>query len=148
MIKPQFEETLKLEGNSRGFTYKGYACAIKRVRPETSGHLCGYIHIPSGHKLHGMDYDDIEKLYDYELPAHGGLTFSGYIDYEYWIGFDCSHLGDVIPCEDEIFSSLSIERFESGTYKDMDYVTENIKGIIDFIENKNNLQGGDLLIDY
>jgi hypothetical protein len=32
----------------------GYACHI--VRNGAVGHLCGYVHIPEGHPLHGIEY--------------------------------------------------------------------------------------------
>ena len=34
----------------------------------------GYIIIPEGHPLHGMNYNDIEDKYG--LAVHGGLTYS------------------------------------------------------------------------
>lgn len=62
----------------------------------------GYVIIPIGHKLHGVDYDDID------VDVHGGLTFSSVItedDARAWgidekhigswmVGFDTCHYGD------------------------------------------------------
>ena len=65
----------------------------------------GYVLIPEGHPLHGLNYDEID------ISVHGGLTFSGLItqetiDYDWsedldsgdigkWcVGFDTSHYGD------------------------------------------------------
>lgn len=77
MIYPEYKEILEQEGNEKEFEYKGYKCRILRIEPETMGHLCGYIEIPFEHELYQEEYDDIEKHYDWNLPAHGGLTFSG-----------------------------------------------------------------------
>lgn len=114
------------EGDEKHFEYKGYRCRISRVGKEYSGHLCGYIEIPTWHALYEMDYDEIERRFNYELPAHGGLTFSGYVQGRYWIGFDCAHFGDLRP-----FSRFVSNECEG--YRDMNYVESNIKQIIDFI---------------
>ena len=64
----------------------------------------GYVAIPKGHFLHGMDYDDIHKKYD--ISVHGGITFCGHtsqlleepiegINQDDWVfGFDTCHFGD------------------------------------------------------
>lgn len=88
---------------------------------------CGYVEIPADHPVHGMDYDQVEEFYDYELPAHGGLTFASEVENAYWIGFDCAHSGDICP-------SYTPFNWAGDTYKTMDYVEQNIKKIIDFME--------------
>lgn len=117
---------VKREGNRKDFTYCNYQCLILRNRPLEN--LCGYIALPPEHHLFGQHYDTIESIYDYELPAHGGLTFSGEFENQYWIGFDCAHAGDWIP--------NSPINDEDDTYKDMDFVEKNIKEIINFIEKQ------------
>lgn len=112
----ELKDLIKQEGNEKDFEYKGYICHIRRVGVPYSGHLCGYIEIPAGHKLCGVGYDDIESYYNYDLPAHGGLTFSGTVDENYWIGFDCAHTGDLCPMYDSKYSS------PHDIYKDMNYV--------------------------
>lgn len=113
------------EGNRREFIYRNYQCLI--LRTTALGSLCGYIALPPEHHLFGQYYDTIESLYNYELPAHGGLTFSGEFENWYWIGFDCVHAGDLVP--NSPFYS------EDDTYKDMKFVENNLKEIVDFIEN-------------
>lgn len=130
MIYPELKEIIEKEGNEKDFQYKGYECHIRRVGVPYMGHLCGYIEIPTEHILFNMDYDEIEKKYDYELPAHGGLTFSNNVDGAYWIGFDCNHTGDLAPMYLE--EGLQF-RSPNDTYKDMGFVENNIKQIIDFI---------------
>lgn len=139
MIYQDLKEVIEQEGNKKDFEYKGYRCHIIRVGIPYSGHLCGYIEIPEGHELYKMDYDEIEDKYQGLLPAHGGLTFSDFVDNKYWIGFDCLHCGDLQP-----MYAKGFERFrrENDTYKNMEYVTKNIKEIVDFIELKKALNGG------
>lgn len=63
----------------------------------------GYVLIPEGHELHGVDYNEID------VDVHGGLTFSELVteemaerwgifspeDIGMWcIGFDTAHYGD------------------------------------------------------
>jgi hypothetical protein len=45
----------------------GLPCLIVRG---PVGALCGYVGVPSGHPLHGKDYDDAR------VDVHGGLTFA------------------------------------------------------------------------
>src|SRR5437868_461399 len=78
--------------------HAGLPCLMNRNR---SGVWCGYVAVPPGHPFHGASYDD-ERTYD--LPSHGGLTFSstcsgeichvpqpGEPDDVWWFGFDCNH---------------------------------------------------------
>ncbi len=69
--------------------YKGFVYEV--VINEESGFRCGCVLIPKGHKLHGVDYRNLENI-----DCHGGLTFSGDdLDSGKWyIGFDCGHFGD------------------------------------------------------
>lgn len=48
-------------------------------------HLNGYVLIPYGNPLRGLDYTEIEGI-----EIHGGLTFSE----DDWLGFDTAHYGD------------------------------------------------------
>ena len=92
----------------------GAQCHIKR---NGTGALCGYIQIPAGSPLHGMDYDELNLQHGIEV--HGGLTYSGAIPSleGFWIGFDCSHYNDLVP------GLLGMYPNEVGqTYKNVDYV--------------------------
>lgn len=55
------------------------------------GHWCGYVGVPEGHALHGVDYDDAyrvaakakgidpDRWYEHDLlGVHGGLTFAAH----------------------------------------------------------------------
>ncbi|WP_178914064.1 hypothetical protein [Furfurilactobacillus rossiae] len=69
------------------------------------GHLCGYVELPSKHPYYGSDYEDIP------VDVHGGLTYAMQNE-EYWeIGFDCAHLGDIIPGLIDHISALPNEHY-------------------------------------
>ena len=92
----------------------GLACLILR---NSTGHLCGYVAVPSGHPMYGKDYDQVPID-----NVHGGLTFAGPSDkYRpgkglWWFGFDCAHCGDLIPGASPV-----------GIYRDINYVFAEIK---------------------
>lgn len=93
----------------------GYPCLIVRVPRQ--GHLCGYVGVPPGHQFYEKVYKDCHLPDGEYLDCHGGLTFSGFCsphpdapergichvveageeDRVWWLGFDCSHLGDLAP---------------------------------------------------
>ena len=60
------------------------------------GHRCGYVGVPKGHHMYGLDY---WKYID-KIDCYGGLTYCGFLDEEnkeYWyFGFDCAHFEDGI----------------------------------------------------
>ena len=104
------------------------------VRHPTLKHLCGYIGIPLGHPWFGKGYDDI-RMADNDWPeVHGGLTYAS--DHEpgegrgskselWWIGFDCSHCGDL--CPGMLRYGSRADRDE--TYKDWDYVKSECESL-------------------
>ena len=67
----------------------------------------GYVVIPSGHPLNGIDYDEIHSKIP-SLQVHGGLTFSKCVDDLDWdvipenseggwvVGFDTCHCDDTL----------------------------------------------------
>ncbi len=124
----------------------GLACLM--VRPSHGG-WCGYVGVPAGHPLHGVDYGTVhDRLPD--LSVHGGLTFSNDCDPEdhsepkvchipgpgepddvWWLGFDCVHAGDHAPGPDPSAASLTgtlivetneYQLPEASNYKTREYV--------------------------
>lgn len=109
------------EPDAVDFVLHGLPCAIRRG---PGGHLCGYVGVPKGHALHGVQYDE-------ELPngtslmllvrVHGGLTYSAATvpleskDGHWWFGFDCAHLGDKVPHFGDT---------RGGTYRTVQYVAQ------------------------
>ncbi|MGJ8729302.1 hypothetical protein ACRW9N_02420 [Listeria aquatica] len=119
-------ELIFKEGNVKYFQYRGYECEILRHRH--IGHLCGYIIFDKKHACYKKDYHDIETMFSNNLPAHGGLTYSGLTENKKWaVGFDCAHLGDVSPFQDAFFYD------PYATYKDIDFVERTIKNIVDYM---------------
>lgn len=130
------------------FEYKDYLCRMKRISHLEGhnkdhmfgGHLCGYVQVPS-------DLNLVEKDYDLDFDVHGGITFNQYIEESedkgaYWIGFDCAHSHDYIPCMRNIYSKISDEIFPvseemkksslfNPTYKNLDYVIAECKSLVD-----------------
>ena len=85
----------------------GLPCLIVRNQ---MGALCGYVGVSPGHQCHGKPYHEVD------VQVHGGLTFAdrcnpgedvalgichltelGDADPVWWLGFDCSHSGDLTP---------------------------------------------------
>lgn len=117
------------------FESHGLPCLI--VRHPLFGSLCGYVGVLPGHPLHGVRYTDI----DYDLPAHGDLTFSGACEpgrlichvgenEPWWLGFDCGHFMDLQPGVGEMLAierefAARVCRFPSEwspNYRDLKYV--------------------------
>lgn len=72
----------------RKWEHAGMTCAI---RHGVLGCPCGYVRVPDGHPLHGLNHDRCD------VDAYGGLTFSGRLHGEvgWWLGFDMAHASDV-----------------------------------------------------
>ena len=137
------------------FIHKEILCKIVRQVvserfPEEEpfgGFLCGYIQIP---------YDSYHLLKENkEINVHGGLTWSGKYSQkddtqDYWIGFDCSHLIDIVPSLGEHYEKLhndcinkyGISIFSSvfcKTYKNINFcVQECISMAEQFLNIKNS----------
>jgi len=86
-----------------GGVYKDYEYIVTVT---ARGHRCGYVAIPSSHKLHGLDLTLHSEPEPYNLNVHGGITWSQpgshiirhvlgehHCD-DMWIGFDAAHYQD------------------------------------------------------
>lgn len=83
------------------------------------------------------------------VEVHGGLTFSGHCqekednhgichvpgqgepDDVWWLGFDCSHAGDVCPAYDKLFLN------RESSYKNVDYVKGEIAQLAKQLKARN-----------
>ena len=118
----------------------GYRCLA--IRMET-GHLCGYVEVPSGHPWENAAYSDCpirdackatddwwcDHRPESVVKVHGGVTFSGprpqVVGSGWWFGFDCAHLYDLSPSllrDGFHMSSMSV-------YRDMSYVRSECRGM-------------------
>ncbi len=114
------------------------------------GQLCGYVGFPEGHPFFGKHYSDPAFT---DILVHGGLTFSGDrlgflpeghpCRYHWWLGFDCGHLGDLSPVNNEVLGfynemldfvkNLMSEGEEPTTkeikssYKNLDFVKKELE---------------------
>lgn len=120
------QDLIKKEGDYLEWVYVSecgaeYLCKIKRH--DSIKHLCGYVVLTKYNNFYGKEYDDIP------VQVHGGLTFSGEVDGEWLIGFDCAHHGDITPgCGYEHLSYM-------GTYKDMNFVKSECESLAEQISN-------------
>lgn len=100
------------EPDRKEFTHAGFECRIIRNR---LGALCGYVGVDESHKMYGKNYDDIRYI-----DVHGGLTFAGHLSDEdklWWLGFDCSHAGDLLPIHEDT---------HDNEYRNIGYVTGQV----------------------
>ena len=131
----------KLFYEESSFKYKGYLCKVLFM---PLGHRCGYVKVPKYHPLFGKSYDECNEFID----CHGGLTYSGRylvseeLKYgEYWIGFDCMHVGDRIDIESfkKYFPKEDVPHhapsFHFGSVKTLEFCEEECKSIVDQLEN-------------
>ena len=86
----------------------GLKCAMRRHGKD--GHWCGYVGVPNDHTFFGKHKNELP-----DLDVHGGITFSGearYLPGLWSFGFDCGHLHDLLPGQDDRY------RDPDGTYRD------------------------------
>ena len=118
----RYEEDLKIipEGGSKAYVIDGFNACIRRH--SNFGHLCGYVEVP----------DSLDINID-EIDCHGGITFNDHWD-EFptagrYIGIDCMHYGDWTP-------SYAQQCLSGDTYKDSEFVLNEIKNIIKQLKEK------------
>ena len=107
------------------------------------GAWCGYVGLPPGHPLHGVDYDVVD------VDVHGGLTFAASCDDEapedggichvpfpgrpvdvWWLGFDCGHAWDLQPAMEERSRRLGYHsRLSDEVYRDWSYVADQVRDL-------------------
>jgi hypothetical protein len=121
-------ELIKLEGNEKKWTYTcknglEFNCHIRRST--RSGHLCGYVTLTTDNDFFGKNYDNIP------VSCHGGLTYASEEGSNWVIGFDCAHYEDLQP----FYTDQSIYA-GTGTYKNMEYVTDECESICEQIAEK------------
>ena len=108
------------EPDTVDFSYRGFACAIRRGR---LGTLNGFVAVAHDHVTFGGTDTDTN------LDCHWGVTYQGWlgqskdIDKPVWyIGFDCSHACDYLR---------KMDIGEPSDYKDIDFVANEIKKLAD-----------------
>ncbi len=112
-----------------------YRCFKYLIIGHDMGHRCGYVSLPSWHKLYKVDEEDFGHM-----NVHGGITFCEIItqspnfDKGHWIGFDCVHGGDArdetLMSEEynEVYKKINF--VNPGIVRDDNFVRSNIKDLI------------------
>ena len=99
-------------------------------------HLCGYVALPRTHPLNEVDYGVAEK--QWRISVHGGLTFADFLpvsgERRYCYGFDCAHMFDLSS-----WRQFDDECDALPYYRDMQYVEDECKALIDQLINIENL---------
>jgi hypothetical protein len=130
------------------FDYKGLRCLI--IRNDFTYHLCGSVSVNETHIFFEKEVSEIIKTHD--LEVHCGLSNCSYglneqwknlnsykemYDKEgkelWWLTFDCDHENDIIPISYELCKLNSYEMNEKRTYKDLDYVRNELIKLCDQI---------------
>ena len=126
-----FEYNKKVPSNERYFDSicwidvdSMYVCAV--VRHNQYGHLNGYVFLPEGHPVYGIDLDDAIIMH---TECHGGLTYASKspVNESWIIGFDCNHAWDIRPCDLVRKKDSLYYPHGDQVYRNLDYVKENVK---------------------
>jgi hypothetical protein len=131
MTADEFLEIIEKEGEFEEWVYEAknnykVSCFIQRNRMKA---WCGYVRIEPDNKLYNRDYDFLYKEGIY-LDVHGGITFTDMYDEHWVLGFDCSHSGDLVFYDVEMF-----ERFSDGIYRDKKYVIKETNNLAEQISH-------------
>lgn len=130
------------------FQNDNYRCVIKK-NPYL-GVWCGYVELPESHPVYQQEYELLHTL-----DVHGGITYSAFgIPGTYlkgwWIGFDCGHAGDFIPCIESINEILllkgmpeitSIKNINKTTFKDQDFVKQELIQLVNQLKEMEKHHG-------
>lgn len=128
MLDPNdLRSVMAAEGNGEDFFSSWLPCSVLRG---TLGVWCGYVGVDKRHPLHGVEYGE-----GFCPVVHGGLTFYGLRKNRgplWWFGFDCGHLGDIIP--EFVFSgNLRTYGYES-LYRTKSYAIDQTRNLAKQIE--------------
>ena len=99
------------------FEAHGFNCEV--ITHPTLGHLCGYVDLPEGHPCWGTECTEVD--------VHGGITYAREHSDGYWrVGFDCAHIGDIVPGSSRKYGGNDPSAF-NDTFKDNAYVRRELE---------------------
>jgi hypothetical protein len=83
------------------FAYNNYQCLA--VKHPSLLHYCGYVQLPGNHPISIAKPKLTDSVFD-SVEVHGGITYSeqSEVSYEWVVGFDCAHGGDMTAAFDGI----------------------------------------------
>jgi hypothetical protein len=129
----QMRELVAREGDAREIEESGYHCMI--LRNPDAGYLSGYVGIPRGHSLYGVDFNDVEES-NVLITVHGGLEFSGPTPENgrerpdlWYFGFSCDHFEDLSPKDLEGMDLISLAAKRSSSYKTIEFVESEVRSL-------------------
>lgn len=98
----------------------GLRCMM--LRGGFHGAWCGYVALPEGHPLRGVDRDKVPAT------VHGGVTCASDLRQRdaWWIGFDASHSFDFKPGYTKDGSAWCDETAAREDYRDVAYVRAEV----------------------
>ena len=100
-------------------TDAGYPAQIRRNLMTLT--LCGYIYLPVGHPLHGVEY----SFFGYDaVDVHGGWTYADSEGEAWCVGFDCNHLYDYAP---GMAPRLNEHGEDRTKYRTIEFVTKELE---------------------
>ena len=125
-----------------GGTYKGYEYLITL---NISGYRCGYVAIPSDHKINNSYYyndtDDINySELDIQCHGHHLKELLTHECKDLWLGFDCMHSND--RCDEKAFlkyhnTTINGDIYlDDSTIKNFQYVEKQCHSIIHQLINQ------------
>ena len=123
------KDIIKKEGNYKNWTYTcknglEIQCVIKRTKGLNI--LCGYVKLDKDFDIYGSS--------SFDLVVHGGVTYTGYEDNSWLIGFDCGHYNDLVPGELKKLKGIIEFSYNSNkTYRDMEFVTSECESMAEQI---------------
>lgn len=126
------------------------------VRHKRYGNWCGYVGVGPEHPFFNMDSQDVYEKAD--VRVHGGLTFSDFCtgqehgichvvepgenDRVWWLGFDCSHSGDLSPGFKLLTNTIApaIHFKFNENYRNIDYIKAQCSKLAEQLVNINEKQ--------
>lgn len=121
-----------LEPDRIRWHHAGFPCLL--LRHPRSGHLCGYVGVPSGHPLHGRNFRSVKAL-----SVHGGLSYSSTSSFPichspedastWFFGFDANHADDDTPF------FLYYVPTEFPGYRDVHYMAAEVADLAEQLEH-------------
>lgn len=128
-----------------------YDCMIHRNH---SGALCGYVGVGPDHFMYESPYSgnqynaklelervDLRGTIMEKVEVHGGLTYAskcsgdlchvaqpGRPKHVWWFGFDCAHMGDLVPFTVEVRKIIG-PPFEGDRYRNFEFVKIEVESL-------------------
>lgn len=91
--------------------FRVHSLPCRIVRHRFFGAWLGYVAVPPGHELYGVDVSEIGSLFSAPLC----VAFPGEPNDGWWFGFDCMHGSDLVPSDSNWMTPVMLERRDYRT---------------------------------